>query len=78
MQGVFFRYATQMNAREKGLTGWVRNLYTGEVECIFEGEEDKVQELIEWCHRGPAGAQVENVEVTHQKYAGEFDSFSIR
>lgn len=78
VQGVFFRYTTQMNAQEKELTGWVENLPTGEVECLFEGEQVCVREMIEWCRRGPAGAHVENVEVAYQKYRGEFDSFSIR
>ena len=77
VQGVFFRYTTQLKAQEKGITGWVKNLYSGEVEAIFEGEEDKVREIVEWCRTGPPGAYVEKVDVSYHKYSGEFNSFSI-
>lgn len=78
VQGVFFRYTTQAIAHEKGLTGWVRNLYSGEVEAIFEGDEDKVKEMIKWCYKGPPGARVKDVKVTYHNYSGEFDIFSIK
>ena len=78
VQGVFFRYTTQLKAQEKGIAGWMRNLYSGKVEGFFEGDEDKVREMVEWCHKGPPGARVEDVEVTYHQYSGEFDSFSIR
>ena len=78
VQGVFFRYSARLKAQEYGLTGWVRNLWGGEVEVIFEGEEDKVGEMVKWCHKGPSGAKVEKVDLIYQKYTGEFDSFYIK
>ena len=37
VQGVFFRAATQREARRLGLTGWVRNRPDGSVEiCIID------------------------------------------
>jgi acylphosphatase len=77
VQGVFFRYTIRIKAQEKGLTGWVRNLYSGEVESLFEGDEDKVKEMVAWCHKGPPGARVEKVKVTSHRYTGEFNSFFI-
>ena len=78
VQGVFFRYTTKLKAQEYGLTGWVRNLPGGEVETLFEGDEDKVGEMVKWCHKGPSGARVEKVDLIYQKYTGEFDSFYIK
>jgi len=78
VQGVFFRSETQDEAVRHGLTGWVRNLPDGRVEAVFEGEKDRVDELIEFCRRGPPGARVTRVEVTWSDYTGEFKSFSIR
>jgi len=78
VQGVWFRASTKQTAEQLGLTGWVRNTADGNVEAIFEGEEDIVKEMIEWCHQGPPSAQVEHVEVKNQEPTNGFDSFSVR
>jgi len=77
VQGVFFRAHTKELADELGLTGWVRNLPDGRVEAVFEGEEDAVKEVIEWCKRGPPLASVEKVEVRYEQPTGEFRGFRI-
>lgn len=76
--GVFFRAHTQELARKLGVTGWVRNTPDGRVEAVFEGEKDEVDEMIEFCKRGPPAAVVSNVEVKIEKYTGEFSDFRIR
>jgi acylphosphatase len=78
VQGVFFRSNTQSKAKELGLKGWVRNLPDGRVEAVFEGEEGKVREMIDWCHKGPSYASVSGVEVEFNTATGEFDRFEIR
>lgn len=75
VQGIGFRFHTRIKARNLGLKGWVRNIDSGEVEAVFEGEEDKVKEMIEWCRKGPAFARVENIKVEFENYTGEFESF---
>ena len=45
VQGVFFRAATQREARRLGLTGWVKNRTDGSIEMLAEGEEEAVKEL---------------------------------
>jgi len=77
VQGVFFRAETRDRARQLGVTGWVRNLWDGRVEAVFEGEDWAVERLVDWCHRGPRGARVDNVEVIYEEYTGEYDSFSV-
>jgi acylphosphatase len=78
VQGVFFRSETSYEARKRGLNGWVRNLPDGRVEAQFEGEEESVKEIIEFCRRGPPGARVSNVDVTWEDYLGEFKHFVAR
>lgn len=78
VQGVFFRSSTRDKARELGLTGWVRNLPDGRVEAVFEGEESRVREVIDWCHKGPNYASVSDVQVRFDKATGEFNRFEIR
>ena len=63
VQGVFFRAETRDRARSLGLAGWVRNAADGTVEAAFEGDDERVASMIEWCRRGPPGARVEDVEV---------------
>jgi len=78
VQGVFFRATTQEQALAHNVTGWVQNTSNGNVEAIFEGEADDVEKVIQWCHKGPRGAHVENVEVETEEYKGEYFTFSIK
>ncbi|GAB4547510.1 MAG: acylphosphatase [Thermodesulfovibrionia bacterium] len=78
VQGVFFRASTRDVARRLGLTGWVRNIPDGSVEAVFEGDRDKVEEAIRWCHKGPPGARVTDVDEEWLEYRGEFSDFDIR
>jgi acylphosphatase len=78
VQGVFFRSETQYEAKKRGVKGWVRNLPDGRVEAVFEGEEEKVNELINFCKHGPPGARVTSVDVMWENYTGEFKDFEIR
>jgi acylphosphatase len=77
VQGVYFRANTKREALKLGLKGFVRNLPDGRVEALFEGEEEALQKMIAWCHRGPSGARVERVEVEWDEYRGEFEDFII-
>jgi acylphosphatase len=77
VQGVFFRHHTQETASRLGVKGWVRNRRDGSVEAVFEGDQDRVDQIIQWCHRGPSGAGVKNVSVTLENPTGEFDDFAV-
>jgi len=78
VQGVFFRSETRRVANSYGVTGWVRNLEDGRVEAVFEGEEENVKRLVEFCRKGPPAARVDNVDVSWERYSGSFDDFQIR
>jgi len=77
VQGVFFRAATARTAVANNVTGWVRNLPSGQVEAVFEGEKADVETLVEFCRHGPSGAHVEAAEVTWNNWKGEFDDFRV-
>jgi acylphosphatase len=62
VQGVSYRANTRDTAREAGVDGWVKNLDDGRVEAVFEGEEEGVERMVEWCHRGSPAAEVESVD----------------
>ncbi|HQY60180.1 MAG: acylphosphatase [Myxococcales bacterium] len=77
VQGVFFRAATQREARRLGVTGWVKNRNDGTVEVLAEGEEDSIKEFTSWANHGPSAARVDAVDVRWRGYTGEFPEFSI-
>jgi acylphosphatase len=78
VQGVFFRSETKHKADRYDVKGWVHNLPDGRVEAVFEGEEEAVKALIEFCKRGPSGARITNVDLRWEKFTGEFGAFKVR
>jgi acylphosphatase len=77
VQGVFFRDTTRRRAEAAGVAGWVRNTREGEVEAVFEGEPQAVDELVEFCRRGPSRAEVSSVEVVEEEPEG-LSGFDVR
>jgi len=78
VQGVFFRAETKKQALELGLKGWVRNLYDRRVEAVFEGSENSVGKMIDWCKKGPGPAHVKGVESVEEPPVNRFENFEIR
>lgn len=76
VQGVYFRASTQRRAEELGLRGEVKNLPDGRVWISAEGEGVLLDMLVEWCHLGPAQAEVEKVEVQEGQVKG-YRGFAI-
>jgi acylphosphatase len=78
VQGVGFRWATERQAVRFGVGGYVRNLPTGAVEIVAEGDAAAVDRLVAWATHGPPAARVEGVDVRDEDPTGEFDGFGIR
>lgn len=76
VQGVWFRASARQQALNLGLKGFARNEADGTVYIEAEGPEEKVRQLIEWCHEGPVGAIVTKVRVDEKPFFG-FGTFSI-
>ncbi|MCK5345386.1 MAG: acylphosphatase [Candidatus Heimdallarchaeota archaeon] len=78
VQDVFFRKFVMDNACILGLKGWVRNNYDNRtVEALFEGDQDRICDMVDLLWKGPKGANVENVEMRYEEYAGDYDFFNI-
>ena len=79
VQGVFFRDFVCIRAAELGLTGYVRNLPSGEaVEVNAEGGRKQLEELIDYLRVGPPAAEVEKVVTNWSEYTGSYSGFRIR
>ena len=77
MQGVFFRDSVRRRAEELGAAGWVSNRRDGAVDAVFEGEPDAVEQMVEFCRRGPGRAEVLDLEVIEEAPEG-LAGFEIR
>ncbi|WP_406678602.1 acylphosphatase [Neomoorella carbonis] len=77
VQGVGFRYFVLRQAAALQLNGWVRNRYNGSVEGVVEGPAERVKEFLDYCHHGPAMADVRELKVQYEKPQGE-TTFRIR
>ena len=77
VQGVGFRFATEAEATRLGLSGYVRNLPTGEVEVEAEGDVERLDRLAVFLAEGPRGARVDRVERSEVAPTGE-TGFGIR
>jgi acylphosphatase len=77
VQGVGYRDWTRHKAASLGLSGWVRNLASGDVEALFSGPADAVERMLAACHRGPPIAHVDAVTVTESDELAS-GPFSVR
>jgi acylphosphatase len=78
VQGVGFRWFVREEARRVGVSGWVTNLRTGEVEVRAGGERSSLERLRRALQVGPPGAAVEQVQdVTEEPQSSLPYPFSI-
>lgn len=77
VQGVGFRYFIARYASELGLTGYAKNLFTGEVEIIAEGRKEFLEALAEKAGHGPPGSHVSSCNVEWLDFKKKYDNFEI-
>ncbi|MBE2199170.1 MAG: acylphosphatase [Anaerolinea sp.] len=78
VQGVSFRYYTQVEAQRLGINGWVANRHDGAVQVVGEGSETALRQLAEFLHRGSPLSRVDHVALTWSDASGEFRYFRVR
>lgn len=78
VQGVFFRASIKELADILKIKGYARNLPDGKsLEAVFEGEENKIKQMVKFCKKGPPLAKVEEVEVKEMPIDKPFEDFKI-
>lgn len=78
VQGVGFRAYVEYNARQIGITGWVRNVGYETVEALVEGSHEQVETLILLMKTGPRASRVDECRVEYETSAGEFRDFQVK
>lgn len=77
VQGVFYRAYTESVASRLGLDGWVKNLYDGRVEAVFEGKRSSIDEAVRECRKGPPDSHVTGVNVIWEEFDGRLQGFQV-
>ncbi len=78
VQGVGFRRFVEDTALNLQLKGYTRNLPSGEVETVAEGEKHLVESLIEQIQKGSPFSKVTEVEVEWDEFQDEFEDFTVK
>ncbi len=78
VQGVGYRFFAERVARSLSVTGYVMNLWTGEVKVVAEGRKEDLLAFLERLRQGPRGAIVEDCRVVWGDYKGKYRDFDIR
>lgn len=78
VQGVGFRYFVYSESEKLGLKGFVKNLYTGEVLTVVEGDRYLIEELFAKIKVGPDHAAVKHAHIEWDNSKNEFTHFEIR
>lgn len=63
VQGVSYRAHAKAQALRLGLSGWVRNLGSGEVEAVVAGPPQDLAAFVDWAHLGPPNARVTRIDI---------------
>jgi len=77
VQGIFFRQFVKGHADDLKLRGFVRNLESGDVEIVVEGDKEAIDRLLGFVKKGPEHSQIRNVVVEEKKWSGDFDEFKV-
>ncbi|MFQ5519731.1 MAG: acylphosphatase [Mariprofundus sp.] len=78
VQGVGFRYHTQIKARQLGLHGWVRNFPDGSVEACISGSTEHIVAMQAWLKHGPTYADVSHIHFSPIENDPSLVGFVIR
>jgi acylphosphatase len=78
VQGVGFRYTVCHIAAELEVTGFVRNLWDGDVELVAEGRQQDLTRLLNDVIGSRLGRYVSRNSVRWDEATGEFDRFGVK
>jgi acylphosphatase len=65
-------------ANEYNLKGYVRNLYTDDVEVEVEGDKSLIMSFVKELNIGPRSAHVTDVKIQWSDYEDKYKSFEIK
>jgi len=76
VQGIFYRQSAKELAHQLGISGQIKNLPDGNVQIIATGTKVQLDQLMEWCKKGPPNAIVAGINFRELPLQ-EFSHFTI-
>ena len=76
VQGVGFRFFIDKLAYSLEIKGYVKNS-NNQLEAEFEGKEESIEKILEYCRKGPAFAKVTKIEAKEIQLKNE-DNFEVK
>ena len=77
VQGVGFRYTVERLARHFSVTGFVKNLRSGQVELVAEGDVDVLKDFLAAVREGDLKDYIRDVDTDWPSATGEFNAFQV-
>jgi acylphosphatase len=77
VQGVGFRFTVCRIAEGFDVTGYVRNLWDGDVELVAEGLDEIVSDFLEAIRNSPMKRNIFTERASWERATGEFDRFGV-
>lgn len=78
VQGVGFRFFTQMSAVSLNLTGWCRNLINGKVQVEIQGSQEKIDLFLSKIKKGNNFSIAEEISIDEIPLIENEKKYSIR
>lgn len=76
VQGVFFRETARKKAEQLNIKGWIKNTKDEKVEAFVSGENESVDDFVNWARVGPERAKVKDVIISERGYT-YFEKFEV-
>lgn len=77
VQGVGFRFTAERISRHFEVMGFIRNLSSGQVEIVAEGEESVLKDFLEAIRESPMAPYIQSVDSKWSEARGGFTKFDI-
>jgi len=77
VQGVLFRAYTNRIANSLNIKGYVKNLFSGDVEIVAKGEEEIMEQFLKKIKIGPPAARVDSIQTKEISEPIDYETFQI-
>jgi len=78
VQGVGYRYFVQLKAAEHHISGYVRNLPSGDVMVVAEGEKADLETFCDHLKAGPTRSVVRKVTLSRSPFTDSYEGFIVK